>query len=527
MKFVTFFSKVLTLSILTLLSTFSYSSVLQEDSCNMSLLVNNEVVTSVFPKASDLVKIELPLGESVLRLQCSLTKQAVFSFNRGEILAFNWDEKGPQISQLKASKPSFVLPIGEFSIDLTLVSHHQYSQYFIWKDFASSVNDNLLNNVIMGAFYGLCLTLIIYVFFMGRILGDKRYELYSLYVFCAATFFLLQEGLLNIFFPAQAFLLSHQFYLVFAGLTVLTATVFIVRLTDLHLALPKTIKYGLQPSAALVFLISISIVFLEHHEVSAVLGDLMGKLTLVIMLTILGLVTVQVVKGVKSSGWILFSLLLMVIAMLFRIVFVDVSLFLNRYALIIAFSIEVFIFAVVVSSRIKDFKLEKTQAQIEASTDILCNVLNRRGWEQRANDILAYQKQHAGVLSLLYIDIDQFKIINDTYGHDCGDQVLKIIAKIIQNQMRSKDIVGRIGGDEFVALGHFDNQQEANHLASRINKRLNNLSLRIDGAGDIKVSASAGHVVFETAPESISKMLVSADKLMYEQKKKNKDLYSC
>jgi diguanylate cyclase len=327
MKFITFFSKALMLSILTLLSTFAYASALQEDSCKMSLLVNNQVVTSAFPKAAELENVELPLGKSILRLQCSLTKQAVFSFNRGEILEFSWDEKGPTISQLKASKPSFVLPIGEFSADLTLVSHHQNSQYFVWKDFASSVNDNLLNNVIMGAFYGLCLTLIIYVFFMGRILGDKRYEFYSLYVFCAATFFLLQEGLLNIFFPAQAFLLSHQFYVIFAGLTVLTATIFIVRLTDLQLALPRTIKYGLQPSAALVFLISISIGFLEHHELSAILGDFMGQLTLVIMFTILGLVTVQVVKGVKSSGWILFSLLLMVIAMLFRIVFVDVSMF--------------------------------------------------------------------------------------------------------------------------------------------------------------------------------------------------------
>ena len=527
MKLNTLFTRVLSICLLTMLSAFAHASALQEDSCNMSLLINNEVVTSVLPKASELVNIELPLGESVLRLQCSLTQQAVFSFNRGEILEFTWDEKGPAISQLNASKPSFVLPIGEFSADFTLVSHAQFSQYFIWKDFASSVNDNLLNNVIMGAFYGLCLTLIIYVFFMGRILGDKRFEFYSLYVFCAATFFLLQEGLLNIFFPAQAFLFSHQLYLVFAGLTVLTATIFIVRLTDLHLALPKTVKYGLQPSAALVFLISISIVFLEHHELSPILGDVMGKLTLLIMLIVLGLVTVQVVKGVKSSGWILFSLLLMVVAMLFRVIFADVSLFLNRYALLIAFSIEVFIFAVVVSSRIKDFKLEKTQAQIEANTDILCNIFNRRGWEQQANEILAYQKQHAGVLSLLYIDIDQFKTINDTHGHACGDQVLKIIAKIIQNQMRSKDIVGRIGGDEFVAVGHFDSQQEANHLAFRINERLNNLSIRIEGTGDIKVRASAGHVVFETAPESISKMLVSADKLMYEQKEKNKALYSC
>jgi len=494
----------------------------QHNSCQMTLLVDEQMVTKRSPEKSEKIRVRLPFGKSVVRLNCSLSQQAVFSFNRHEIVSFEWDNKSGLISQIRASNPSFVLPVGQFSADFQIVSHHEYLQQFVWQDFASYVNQSLTNNITMGAFYGLCLTLILYVFFMGRILGDKRFELYSIYVFCAATFFLLQEGQLNIFLPQYAFLLTHQFYLIFAGLTVLTATIFIVRLTDLHLSWPRLSRYGLQWSATVVLLISVALSFIEHNGFSSALGNLMSNLTLVIMLIIFCLVIMQSYRGVKMAWLVLFSLLLMLLAMIFRVVFAELSPFLNRYALIIAFSIEAFIFAVAVSSRIKDLKLDKIKAQIDANTDVLCSVLNRRGWEQKAKELLIYQENNKGVLSLLYIDINDFKVVNDTHGHDCGDQVLQVIAKIIQNQTRTKDLIGRVGGDEFVALGHFDNQQEADQFASRMNEKLQDLSIRIDGLDDVKVSASVGNVVFESAPESVAKMLKTADKSMYTAKKGSK-----
>lgn len=479
-------------------------------------------MTEVTPQMSEKVLIRLPVGKSVVRLNCSLSQQAVFSFNRDEIVNFTWDVQGGSISQIRANKPSFVLPIGKFSADFTIVSHHEYLQQFVWQDFASYVNQSLINNITMGAFYGLCLTLILYVFFMGRILSDKRFELYSLYVFCTAIFFLLQEGQLNLFVPEHAFVLSHHLYLIFAGLTVFTATIFIVRLTDLHLAWPKVSRYALHGSATAVLLASITMSFLEHNVVSFWLGKMMSNLTLIIMLILLYLLITQCYRRVRMAWLVLSSLLLMVIAMIFRLVLTDVDPFLNRYGLIIAFAVEAFMLAVVVSSRIKDLKLDKIRAQIDASTDVLCNVLNRRGWGAKANELLQYQEQNKGVLSLLYIDINDFKVVNDTHGHDCGDQVLQIIAKIIQNQIRIKDLIGRVGGDEFVALGHFDNTHEANEFASRINQTLRELCIRIDGLDNIKISASVGHVIFESAPDSVTEMLKSADKSMYKAKQDSK-----
>jgi diguanylate cyclase (GGDEF)-like protein len=518
--FVFFF--VFSIILLFSLSSNVKAALTQHNSCQMILLVDQQTVTEVSPQQSEKARIRMPIGESVIRLTCSLSQQAVFSFNRHEIVNFTLDDQGGSISQIRANKPSFVLPIGEFSADFEIVSHHEYIQQFVWQDFASYVNQSLINNITMGAFYGLCLTLILYVFFMGRILSDERFELYSLYVFCAAIFFLLQEGQLNLFVPEHAFVLSHQFFLIFAGLTVFTATIFLVRLTDLHLTWPKISRYGLHGSATIVLIASIAMSFLEHNVVSFWLGKVMSNLTLIIMLILLYLLITQSYRGVRMAWLVLFSLLLMAIAMIFRLVLTDVDLFLNRYALIIAFAVEAFMLAVVVSSRIKDLKLDKIRAQIDANTDVLCNVLNRRGWGNKAHELLQYQEHNKGVLSLLYIDINDFKVVNDTHGHDCGDQVLQIIAKITQNQIRTKDLIGRVGGDEFVALGHFNNTHEANQFASRIDQTLRELSIRIDGLDNIKISASVGHVIFESAPDSVTEMLKSADKSMYKAKQSSK-----
>ncbi len=519
MKYLSDMCLPLVLMSLLMLSNNVQAMASQHNSCQMTLLVNNEVKTVIAPKMSEKVRIDLPLGNSVVNLTCSLTQQAVFGFDRDEIVDFTWDDQDGLISQIRASDPSFVLPVGQFSADFEIISHHFHPTQFILQDFASYVNLSLVHNITMGAFYGLFLTLTLYIFLMGRILGDKRFELYSMYVFCASTFFLLQEGQLSIYLPEQAFLLNHQLYLLFAGLTVFTATTFIVRITDINLTWPKISDYVLPSVAAFVLMIAIAMLFLDHNRFTSSLADIMAYLTLVLMLTIIGLISIQSYRGVKHAWLVLLSLLLMVLAMVFRVIFIDVSQFLNRYALMIAFSIEAFILAIVVSSRIKILKIETIKAQIDANTDVLCNVLNRRGWEKIAAEVLTYQRHHEGVLGLLYIDIDDFKLINDTYGHDCGDKLLEVIAKIIKNQVRGENVVGRIGGDEFVVLGHFDNQKEANVLASRMRARLSDLCVRIEGNENVKMSASVGHVVFESAPDSINAMLKSADQSMYSVKK--------
>ena len=248
----------------------------------------------------------------------------------------------------------------------------------------------------------------------------------------------------------------------------------------------------------------------------------MGNMTLLLMLGILILVSIQAYRNIQSAKLVLLSLVLMVIAMVFRTVLNDVNPFLQRYALIVAFAVEAFMLAVAVSARIKDIQADKILAESQANTDGLCNVLNRRGWDKKVKDVLSEQKIKGGVICLLYIDLDNFKQTNDKWGHDVGDKVLKVLADIIRNQLRSDDSIGRIGGDEFVALGIFNDCAEANNLVLRVQRKLQNVNLHIDKQTTINISASVGHVIYDAPPKGANDMLSQADKSMYQMKRANK-----
>jgi diguanylate cyclase len=505
---------------------FAHENTLGNEYCQIQLIMT-EQSSQVSPPIKNLVKekgtlLEIPAGKSRLRLNCRLDEQGVFTFGNDEILDVYWEALEVKLVPLAASSPSFLLPTGTFSIDFVFLTHHNYKQIFVWEPIVTFLNASLLNNIIMGVFYGLCLTLILYVFFMGRVVGDTRFQFYSLYVFCAATFFLLQEGQLNIFLPQQSFLLSHQFYLLFAGFTVFTAIVFIVRLTDLNTTWPKLTRYGLEFGAIVVLLMSVLMLFLNHSELSALLGSAMARVTLLLMLGILTLVSIQAYRNVQSAKLVLLSLVLMVIAMVFRTVLYDVNPFLQRYSLIIAFAVEAFMLAVAVSERIKSIQTDKILAESQANTDALCNVLNRRGWDKKVNEVLSEQQVKGGVICLLYIDLDNFKQINDKWGHDTGDKVLKVVSGIIRNQLRSIDGIGRVGGDEFVALGIFYDRTEAENLVIRVQERLQAVSLHIDKLKTVEVSASVGHVIYEEPPKGAEVMLSQADQSMYLIKRASK-----
>ncbi|WP_239024092.1 sensor domain-containing diguanylate cyclase [Paraglaciecola marina] len=511
---------------LALLLTFSCGfnlnaqQISPKEQCHIQLLSDTSE-TKDLPKNIALF-IQLATGENRLRLSCTLNEQAIFTFGKDEILNVTLNTGGANVEQVLANSPSYILPAGTFEIEFIFLTHHKFLQQFSWLSTATFFNSNLINNITMGAFYGLSLTLIFYVFFMGRVLGDNRFQFYSLYTFCAATFFLLQEGQLNIVLPKHSFLLSHQFYLLFAGLTVVTAVLFIVRLTDLKKEWPKVTRYFLEPGGVLVLLMSVMMLQLDHNALSAYLGQGMSKLTLALMLCIFILVAVQAYAKKRMANWVLFSLSLMVLAMLFRTFLQDYSPFLHRYALIFAFSIEAFILAVVVLTKVKNIKQDKLLAELQANTDELCNVLNRRGWEHKANQILIEQRAKGGVSALVYLDLNSFKQINDNLGHDVGDKVLMLIASEISEQLGTDEHLGRIGGDEFVIAAYFRSEEAAQYFRDKIVNNLKHFALKIDEKLTLDVTCSLGCKMFNEAPKSIRDMLILADESMYQVKQREK-----
>ncbi len=128
----------------------------------------------------------------------------------------------------------------------------------------------------------------------------------------------------------------------------------------------------------------------------------------------------------------------------------------------------------------------------EASTDSLTGLLNRESVSKALESVC-----RTGRGTLFVIDLDSFKLVNDLYGHEAGDKILISFAQLLQNHFRSRDIVGRIGGDEFVAfLKESDNKDDAVGIIHRLNEQLNVSAYRILGQDmTIPLGVSAGAVI--------------------------------
>ena len=130
------------------------------------------------------------------------------------------------------------------------------------------------------------------------------------------------------------------------------------------------------------------------------------------------------------------------------------------------------------------------------SRDGLTEVYNKRKYEEEAQRELARALRHNRPLSLIIFDLDEFKQINDTYGHLCGDFVLKQVASLARDLVRPEQVLARVGGDEFVILAPETNAEGAETLASKLRDRIVGLDHRY---GDLKISLTCSFGVAELA----------------------------
>ncbi|MDD0973493.1 putative bifunctional diguanylate cyclase/phosphodiesterase [Pseudomonas fontis] len=158
----------------------------------------------------------------------------------------------------------------------------------------------------------------------------------------------------------------------------------------------------------------------------------------------------------------------------------------------------------------------RVSLQQAAHYDALTNLINRRGFNQVFAERLAEQTSNEGMLAVMFLDIDHFKRINDSLGHDAGDQLLKVIAGHIKAATRPQDVVARFGGDEFCILIGLHNRDEARHLAQRVMQKLKD---PIDLAGRRMVmTTSIGISVFPDDGSTCDELLKNADLALYQSK---------
>jgi diguanylate cyclase len=162
-------------------------------------------------------------------------------------------------------------------------------------------------------------------------------------------------------------------------------------------------------------------------------------------------------------------------------------------------------------------KLETVEA--EANLDPLTDLFNRRSLERALEEFFTLCKQSKMSFSLVLIDLDDFKYVNDNYGHHVGDLVLAKVAKVLRTSMRAKDIVGRWGGDEFMAIMPNTDLENAKKIIERIKSQLEKMEILAEGRR-FKVSISVGVAQFGENFQSWLDMIKEADRLMYMDKKK-------
>jgi diguanylate cyclase (GGDEF)-like protein len=152
-----------------------------------------------------------------------------------------------------------------------------------------------------------------------------------------------------------------------------------------------------------------------------------------------------------------------------------------------------------------------------ATTDSLTEVANRRCFLERSELERRRAIQYGGPLSLLLLDVDHFKRVNDTYGHAAGDAVLKTLCEAVRHSVRGSDLVGRLGGEEFAVLLPRTDVKTAAELAERIRLGVAASLVRV-GAESLAVTVSVGVATMGGPDEAIEAVLRRADALMYQAK---------
>ncbi len=181
----------------------------------------------------------------------------------------------------------------------------------------------------------------------------------------------------------------------------------------------------------------------------------------------------------------------------------------------------------IIAERTGELIRSKQQAEIDARTDVLTGLANRRYcMEVMAHD-LSIAKRNGLELSIIYMDIDWFKKINDQYGHGAGDEALKVLAKILKDNVRASDTPARIGGEEFVVICLEKDAHSACNLADRIRCEVQKTTIVYqDLSFNLTVSFGVASLT-EPDLDSVDSLLKKSDEALYKAKEQGRNQVVC
>jgi diguanylate cyclase (GGDEF)-like protein len=166
-------------------------------------------------------------------------------------------------------------------------------------------------------------------------------------------------------------------------------------------------------------------------------------------------------------------------------------------------------------------ELAAAQARIaeltaSAERDFLLDIFNRRGFARELHRSIAFIKRYEATGALVVLDVDRLKPINDTFGHAAGDEVLKAVARVLSEQVRSSDVIGRLGGDEFGVLLWHLSATDVRAKAAALEEAIDGLTFTF-GDQTVRAGASVGVALLDKRVNPVL-ALEEADRAMYIRK---------
>lgn len=173
---------------------------------------------------------------------------------------------------------------------------------------------------------------------------------------------------------------------------------------------------------------------------------------------------------------------------------------------------------IAILSNLANIVCDELELRMIAQVDHLTGALTRRGFIEQAEREIARSHRYGRPSTLMMLDVDHFKSVNDTYGHATGDQVLQQIANIAEVTLRPSDVFGRLGGEEFAILLPETGGDEAVVVAERLRQAIADHPMRLPVGGTLQVTASFGIAALAPTLGSVPAWLESADTMLYSAK---------
>jgi diguanylate cyclase (GGDEF)-like protein/PAS domain S-box-containing protein len=174
--------------------------------------------------------------------------------------------------------------------------------------------------------------------------------------------------------------------------------------------------------------------------------------------------------------------------------------------------------AVIVFSDVSRERRMKRLLSYQAAHDALTGLINRREFESRLSSAIESARADKAIRhAMIYVDLDQFKVVNDTCGHPAGDQLLRHVTGILQTRVRANDVLARLGGDEFGVLLEHCTPDQALRIADSLRQAIHDLRFQW-GSNTMQIGASIGIVEIDQKTESVATLLSAADIACYSAK---------